>query len=368
MVVQSWRCLVNNEVYLLVGGTKYKGWQDVHVEKSLSALCGAFQVHLINTDMTDKTYWSLIMGDECQVYINDQLLITGFIEDINIEYAKEKHAIVVAGRDKLGDLVDCNRAFGQSREWVNQSVLSIIRSLCKPFGFTVVVDSSVQSEVNKREEQFGFNEEDSVYETIRRLCRKYYILPVTYGDGKLVLTRTGSTRTTDALQTGVNILRGALRRSNRERFSHYYIKGVSLGFDEKTISDFTHPKGDARDQLIQRYRPYTIVEDVNTSTGGCSLRAKAEAALRAGNSIVYEFEVPGWLQSDGSLWRLNQLVQITDPILALDDVMLIDQLRFTQGDAGQLTTIQVCLPDKYKTEADLAKAKTGLDVFAQLGI
>lgn len=359
---------MSNEVYLKLRGSKYKGWQDVQIEKSLSALCGAFQVRLIDTDPADKTDWSLTMGAECQVYIEDQLLVTGFIEDINIEYTKESHAIVVAGRDKLGDLVDCHRAFGQSREWVNQSVLSIIRSLCAPFGFSVVVDSSAQGVVNKREEQYGFNEGDTVYETIRRLCRKHYILPVTYGDGKLVLTRTGNARATDALQTGVNILRGALRRSNRERFSHYYLKGFSLGFDEKTTSDFTHPKGDARDQLIERYRPFTIVEDVNTSTGDCNLRAKAEAALRAGSSIMYEFEVPGWLQSDGSLWRLNQLVQITDPILALDDMMLIDQLRFTQGDAGQLTTIQVCTPEKYKAEADLTKAKTGLDIFAQLGI
>lgn len=351
-----------------MGGRKYNGWQDIHIEKSLSALCGAFQVRLVDTDFENKANWSLVMGEECKVYINDQLLITGFIEDINIEYDKDSHAISVAGRDQLGDLVDCHRAFEQSREWLNQSVLSIVTSLCNPFGFSVEVDSSATTAANKREATFGFNDGDTVYETIRRLCRKHYILPVTYGDGKLVLTRTGNTRAKDRLQTGINILRGALRRSNRERFSHYYLKGFSIGFDEKTLSDFTHPKGDARDQLISRYRPFLLLEDTNTSYGECSIRAKAEAALRAGNSFTYEVEVPGWLQSDGSIWQINNLVQLTDPILAVDELLLIDQIRFVQSDLGQLTTLQLCTPEKYKAEADLEKAKTGLDIFAQLGI
>lgn len=360
---------MNSTVYLQIGGLTYSGWQDVQVEKSMSALCGAFQVRMVDTGEIDAGRWPLTMGEECNLYIDSILMLSGFTEDINIEYDGANHAIMVAGRDKLGDLVDCHRAFDQKREWVGQTVLRIIKSLLTPFGFEVVVDSSVAASAAKVEDLFGFNDGDTVFETIRRLCHKHQIMPITYGDGKLVLTRTASQKSTDALQSGVNVLRGGLRRSNRERFSHYYLKGVSIGFDEKTVDDFTHPKGEARDQLIKRYRPFAIIEDTNTSFGECTTRAKAEAAYRAGSSVVYEFEVPGWLQSDGSVWQLNRLTTVRDTVLGLDgDELLIDQLRFVQGDQGQVTTIQLCTPEKYKAEADLSKAKSKLDDYALLGL
>lgn len=363
-----WGYWVNKEVFLHVNGKRYHGWQDIQIEKSLSALCGAFQMRLIDTDPDNKTNWTLKMGSDCEVYIDNKLLLTGYIEDINLEYSKDNHTIVVAGRDKLGDLVDCNRSFDQRREWLNQSVVNIIRSLCAPFGITVIADMGVLKSANKIETQYCFNEGDTVYETIRRLCNKHNIVPVTYGDGKLVLAAIGNSRAKDRLQTGVNILRGSLRRSNRERFSDYYLKGFSMGFDEKTVSDYVHPKGKARDQLIKRYRPYTIIEDNNTSYGDCSLRAKAEAAFRAGSSIVYEYDVAGWLQSTGDIWQINSLVPVVDSVLALSDVMLIDQIRFTQGDEGQITTLQLTIPGKYSAEADIAKMKTELDIFSQLGL
>lgn len=360
---------MSTNIYLRVGGRKYSGWQDIHIEKSMSALCGAFQVRVIDTGELQEDRWPLVMGQACDIYIEEQLVLSGYIEDINIEYDAGKHSIVIAGRDKLGDLVDCHRAFDQKREWVDYKIVNIIKAMLAPFGFAVLVDASATVTANKVEAQFGFNDGDTVFETIRRLCRKHYIIPITYGDGKLTLTRAGSVYANDPLQSGVNVLRGGLRRSNRERFSHYYLKGFSIGFDEKALSDFTHPKGDARDQLIARYRPFVIIEDANTSFGECTTRAKAEAALRAGSSVVYEYDVAGWLQSNKNIWQINQLVRVTDPVLGLlQEDLLIDQIRFVQGAEGQITTLQLCTPEKYKAEADLEKAKSKVDVLTQLGL
>ncbi len=357
---------MNNEVWLSVGGKKYAGWQDVQVEKSISALCGVFQVRLIDTRPFNKDDWPIHMGDSCSVYVGDQLLVTGYIEDLNVEYDKESHMIAIAGRDALGDLVDCHRAVGQRREWVSQTPAAIVKSLVAPFGIPVEIDPSAVGAANSREEMFSMNEGDTVFETMRRVCGKHQIQLITHGDGKLLLTRSGTERACDRLESGMNILRSALKQSDRDRYSHIYVKGVSIGFDEKTLSDFSHPRGDARDQLIRRYRPYVVVEDTNASLGNCSGRAKAEVAVRAGRSRVFEVDVPGWLQSNGQAWRLNQLVQVKDPVLDINSTLLLDQIRFTQGDEGQIATLQLCSPEKYKAEADLEAMKTKFDPLQQM--
>jgi len=353
-----------NEVSLSVNGKRYVGWQDIQVEKSLSALCGAFQVQLIDTRPLDKSDWPINMGDQVKVYINDQLLLTGYVDDINMEYDETRHSILIAGRDALEDLVDCHRAVGQRREWLSQTPEAIIRALVAPFGTSVRFDTAALSAA--REEMFSISDGDTVHETIRKLCRKHNVQMLTHGDGVLVFTRTGSERAVDRLETGINILRGGLKQSNRDRFSHYYVKGTAIGFDEKTVADFAHPKGEARDQLISRYRPYVIIEDTNTNIGNCSTRAKAEAALRAGRSRVYEYDVPGWLQSDGSVWKLNQLVELKERRHAFDGTLLIDQIRFVQSTDAQRTTLQLCSPEKYKAEADLEKMKTAFDPLASI--
>lgn len=350
---------MNSQLRLIVNEKAYTGWQDIQVEKSLSALCGAFQVKLVDTRPVKTEEWPIRMGDSCAVYIDDLLLVTGYIEDINLEYDNASHSIVIAGRDKLGDLVDCYRAEGQAREWVNQSSLAIIKALCSPFAIEVVVDPQVAEPLAKVDTNFGINDGDTVFETIRRLINKCHVLAVTHGDGRLLLTRTGTERAAGILKTGANVLRGTLKQSNKDRFSTYYVKGTSIGEDLKALTDFVQPHGKARDQLINRYRPLVIIEDTATSSGECALRAIAESAIRAGNSRVWEYDVAGWKQPDGTLWKLNQLVQVYDPVFGtLGDSLLAEQIRFVQGDEGQVTSIQLCSPQKYIAQVDLKLEKT----------
>ncbi len=355
---------------LVVGGKQYRGWKEVHVEKSLEALCGAFEVALYDTSRFDKTLWPIHMGDEFQVYIEDQLVVSGYIEDVNLSYSPTSHEFRIAGRDKLADLVDCHRPC--SALWGNQfsgwSVLRLIQKLCEPHHITVVVDASATSLAAEPEYLFGVNEGETVYESIRRVCQKHFIMPTTMGDGKLLLTRIGNTRATDRLESGVNILRGSVKQSNRERYSVYYIKGYGLALETASPDDYVHPKGQAGDPLIRRYRPFVLVDDANITVHDCRKRAVAEAQLRAGRSRVYEFDVAGWTQSDGSLWQINSMVQVKDDVFGLEETLLVDDTRFVLNEQqGEITTIQLVYPDKYKAEAQIGRIKAFSDLAALSG-
>jgi prophage tail gpP-like protein len=357
-----------SEVLLKVSGRQYSGWKEVHIEKSLEAICGAFEVALADTSPLDKSQWPLKMGDVCTLYIDNALILTGYIEDINLAYGAGMHEIRIAGRDKTGDLVDCYRGGDAVRMWENQTVAQLVRNLCQPFGISVVVQSSAAVSAAKQEVLFTANEGDTVFESIRRLCYKHHVVPMTHGDGILRLTKNGTSYSYDRIETGLNVLRGTLTQSNRERFSDYFSKGIGFSFDTAESKMYLRPSGDARDSLIRRYRPYVFLEETNVLGGDCKNRAKAEAAFRAGKSRTLEYDVPGWLQSNGEPWYLNSLVQVRDDVLGMNGSWLLDAIRHVvSSEQGSITTLGLVSPEKYKAQAELQKTATEFDaLFAAL--
>jgi len=179
-----------SKIILKVKEKEYSGWESAHVGKSLLQISGSFDFTATGIFGHVPEKWDIKLGDSCTVEIDDQVLITGYIEDMPISYDKETHTIQVAGRDKTGNLVDCSY-IETPNVWEKESVFNIISTLCDPFEINVVVNITVTDEVTAEIPKFKADEGETVYEMISRLCRHKAILPVSYGDGYLTLTRAG---------------------------------------------------------------------------------------------------------------------------------------------------------------------------------
>ena len=68
------------------------------------------------------------------------LLITGYIDTIDIDLTDTSCRLSVSGRDKTGDLVDSSAIHG-SGQWKNVRLEQIVRDICKPFGIEVLVQT-----------------------------------------------------------------------------------------------------------------------------------------------------------------------------------------------------------------------------------
>ncbi|MNW14852.1 phage late control protein GPD [compost metagenome] len=59
------------------------------------------------------------------------------------------------------------------------------------------------------------------------------------------------------------------------------------------------------------------------------------------------YQVQGWRQSNGDLWRHNTLVRVIDPVLEIDGDMLISKVTYSLSAQGSITTLQVAPPHTF---------------------
>lgn len=356
------------EIVLKVNGLAYHGWQEVRVEKSMDQIAGSFTVRASDRYPKKPSDWKMHLGDSCSVEIADVPVIQGYIEAMPVSYSAREHHIEVNGRDVTGDLVDCSFISGGDSEFLDLSIQEIASRLCAPFGIDVVVDSSASEAVQKKT-SLGVSQGDTVFEMIAKLCRIAQVLPVSYGDGKLYLTRAGSQQASGTVELGVNVLSGTLSQNDKDRFSEYIVKGQGKGEDSVAdLGSIVQPKGRALDSVISRYRPLVILAEKDVDFKTARDRAEWEAHMRAGASRQYEYQVQGWLQPDGVPWEINRMVRVKDDFLGLQDgTLLISRVEFGLSSGGTTTGLTLSYPEKYDvpppTEEDTASGiSSGFDI------
>jgi len=335
----------------------YSGWKEVRVTQSLNNICGAFSFYTSEKYPENPQEWDLHLGKKCSIEIDDQTVLVGYIEDVNIDYDSEGHNIQVMGRDVTCDLVDCTYN-GTSREWKKQSLGNIVKAICNSFGITVKIENSVSSICREKvtDGTLTSAEGEMAYELISRICKAKSILPVCYGDGFLTLTRAGTNGFAyDPIQLRYNVLSANAQLSNRERFYKYIVKGTSVGIDEKDLWEIAGVKNNnitdskniaAIDSIIKRQnRVFTKIADGNVDIKTCNDLADWEKTTRAGNSRKYIYTLVDWTQSDGNIWKLNSLVNVIDPMFNLKKNLLISDIEYSFSDNSG-TTVNLTVVSK----------------------
>lgn len=339
---------MNREMVLKVNGQSYSGWTSLNIKRSLDQMAGSFSFTAADRYVKESSKWNIKMGDSCTVELGRELLITGYIEEISVSYGAQSHAINFTGRDKLGDLLDCSYVKAEGEQgWKQARVHWILDDLCSQFGISVVVDTSVVTQAN---EQIDYAPDGGtpIANVIAELCNMKALLPITYGDGKLLLTRAGDDNTYDSLEAGVNILSADMLCTNLDRYSLYIVKGQGTGQDTMTLPDFIQPSGQMEDWVVPRYRPLIILSDAVTTNNDCTNRAAWEARVRAGKSRSVTYEVQGFTQSNGKPWPINALVRVNDPYLGITEKMLIHSVEFVyDGSTGSVTRLGVIHKEAY---------------------
>ncbi len=333
-----------SDIVLKIGKSLYSGWIKVNVDRSIDTLCGTFKLEVSDKWRHDMQRREIRPGDACQLLIDNQPVITGWIDDANPSYSADDHIISVSGRDATEDLVDCSGGTNGT-EWKGQNLAGIVSRACKPFNIPVLVETDLGEIFASETVQDG----ETVFELIDRLCRQRGVMAMSDGLGNLILTKASDQASGGRLVYGDNILSGSKSWSWRDRHSSYQIKGQQRSTFFVTPEQAASPSATVYDKSITRFRPLILNAETQGDDGRLQKRALVEKNSRAGKALQAQYRVQGWLTDGdkGEIWRPNRMVDVDDPYLGIQKSLLISTVRFSKNEAGSFSEITVTDPAAY---------------------
>ena len=355
-----------DELFIIVDGIPHKGWQQAQITRSIEAGPHQFSLTLSDRWVTGKNTQeneqlrTIQVGMPVEVLINDELIVSGYVDELAPSYDETSHSIRLTGSSKLSDLVACSSA---GKQFKGQSLLSICKTLCKPFAITVQATDNAAIEANKvftgRTHTLDLGQ--TLWDFLEELARIRGVLLTSDADGNLVILKAGTDSADIALELGKNIQRANGSFSAENLFSEYHVSGQqpSTPKDKGYIgAKVSQPKAQAKAVVkskgINRYRPFYISSDNPLSAAQCQARADWQKNVHEGRAERVTYTLSGWRQTiDGRLWTPNELVAVVDPWVGLDKERLIVETVFTLGEDGSHTELTVLPKSAFAKEPEL---------------
>lgn len=326
------------EVTLKTDGTVYGGWKSIDIRRSLEFAANTFSLGITDRWAGETASRPIRMGSPCEVWIDNEKLITGYVDDVNLRYDGKERSIEVEGRSKIADLIDCALKIGKDQEAQFNSLnfLQLAQRLAEPFGVKVIDNVGQFKPARARRLDPG----QRIFEALEEWSREEAAILTANADGNLVITRASNKRLRTMLKLGENIEAGQGRYSMKDRFSHYYVQAQTWGDDNNNGAATAHITGRA-DDLRVRFRPTVIVAEETETPEAVRKRAEWQRNVQYGRSMQVAYTVTGWRHADG-LWESNKLVRIEDEWLGLNGVWwIVATARFLLDDKGMRTELTV---------------------------
>ena len=335
-------------IQLTIEGRNHLGWTAATVTRSLETVAGVFDLTLSERDPGTTAPRRIRPGDACEVSVDGELVITGFVDTVDVRHDANSHEIGVRGRDATSDLVDCSAAT-KPGEWHNERLERIATALCQPFNIPVVrrVDTGAPFR------RFRIEEGESVFEAIERACRFRGVLPLSDGAGSLVLGSPTRSRIGARLERGVNLLSASGTADWTNRYSDYILQGQQPGNDFLGAPQAAHVRATARDPGVDRHRPLIIIAEQSVDLDEAKARIQWEANVRAARTRSVSVAVQGFRDAPrGDLWSPGSLVHITDDWLGLDTELLISTTAHSISEQGSITRMTLYPEDAFVQRAE----------------
>lgn len=349
-----------SDFYLEVNGLRYQGFTDVNVVKSIENLAGQFTFSTTVKDgFTSATESGITfltgnlgtlqndlkIQDEVKIYIDDTLLISGFIEDLSIAYSADSHSISIAGRDKTGDLIDSSII---QKSYSQRGFVKLIEMVLKDNGHTSIsVINDVANLSNLEANEIIKTEKgDSIATFLDRYAKKLQVLLITNEDGDLVITREGADLAIGNLISQMNgsnnnILSANISVNTSERFR--YIEVYSQSSNDDYTASSVNQSAIAIDSVIRDTRRKRVT--MSTATKALSLNnlAKWSVNVRKAKGSRYNCKVQGFYtqRNKGALWTPNTLVQLIDDRCQVNGQFLIQGVSYSKSLQGTFTELSI---------------------------
>lgn len=337
-----------NELSLIINNRDYSGWLDISFRRSMENLCGDFSVSITDRFTPNGLPFFVSGQDSVEIKIDGKKIMTGYVDFVNPAHGPRGTTIIIEGRDKTADLVDCS-AVHKTGSFKDTTLENMVKILIQPFN----IEAVFPADLPKDKFDFTIDSGDSVFQALDRLASKYGLLLQTDIDGRLVFMKNIFKRADTGLAMGDNVKFADAQYNMRDRFSQYIITGQNAtkgrGQYKKTQPQII---GRILDGEVLRNRPLLLQAETNATAASCRARAQWEKTIRRARAVRATFEAQGWYQTDSDrLWVMNEISTVNAKQVYIDNIdLLISSVEFRKSDSGVTTTLELVPEDSYLRE------------------
>lgn len=351
----------NEKVKLVVNDTEWTGWEEVTVTRAIDEGVSSFSLS-VSSKVTAKSDPTKIKpGMLAQVFYGKELLVTGYMDSVNVRNSRNTWSYTFTGRSKTKDLVDCSSEItGQMH---NMTFKQIAEKLAEPFGVKVVGDAS------KVIEKFQLNTDgESPMEALHRIAHQEEYSISDTPEGHLLLNKIGGITTKNILkqtkEENTAILTTDFTVGEHERFNKVIVMGQYKGSDKEFGKKINQVKAEFVDTEIRSTRVKIIMADKTMTPHDAYKKAEWTSKGNTSKATELNYEVQGWTGSAGELWRENRLVNVTDEVCGINNKeLIIAKVEYKiSNSSGSVCTLTITTPDAFKpdptdTDYDIKKTK-----------
>lgn len=370
---------VDDTPVLAIGGKAYSGWSSIRMSRGVDRCVADFDIEVSERWSGQDVPWQILPFSTCTLSFGHDLVLTGYVDEYMPRIGHTAHSVRVRGRSKTVDLIEDTPDI-PSGQFQGYGLAQIARSICALFNIQVVVDPSAAAAASTAFADATIERCETAFTFLERLGRLSAVLLTDDEQGRLVLTRAGSARAAGALLQGGNIQAADGVLSSRGRHSHYIVKGQhALGAGVASwggaggVGSSAPPAGSVQTQMqavaldttVPRYRPRVVLAESQLTQAQMQLRANWMKQFAYGQGTKAQITLSGWRQPDGSLWRVNQIVPTTAPMLGVDQDLLVASVEFRLTEAdGRISVLHVApveafTPDPGQVRVHKKKGKGG---------
>lgn len=327
-----------------VNGCVNADWTEWNVDSDLLIPADAFDLALYATQSTPLPP-EVEEGAPCTLHIGDELILTGHIDDLDHEVSRERHTVLIAGRDLAGTLTDCSSPLHHATQG---DLSDLVSRIAHPLGVT-------QSRVGTHafRERIQVEPGRSAWDVIRDVAEAAGLWPWMEPDGTLVIDRPDYQKpTVDHLRIrydgkGNNVTQLRVRRTSSGRYSEVTVLGQHASFEGNGwTTNRVSLHGYAEDRASKSRginRPYIAVDPTCDSQAEADRRAEKLLADGVFQAFDVAAIVPGWHAQDGSVWKPGRRVDVTSEPHGIDEALFIRgrRLRLSRT-RGRYTELRLC--------------------------
>lgn len=369
----------SDKVRVVVNGSasEYEYWTEISITSELNTVARSFQIGTTaKLPQSADLLTAFKVGDEVQVYIGNDLVLTGYIDATPISYDGTNVTAGIVGRSRTEDVIDCSPAPAgydfsatvNSQKWsatrsagdfvepeititANQfkdvPLKQAVAQLIAPYGIHLIceLDNNI---VNGNISQ-TIKDDDTILKALQNLVGTtgLYFIDDEFGNLKIVDENKRS-HNLASLNLGKNVLAASAQFDGSKLFQLYRMNSSQKGVNNKTGKTL-QSYSDFSDAEVLRFRFLRKTDQKQNGSGQSS--KQNEANFRRSQFNKTSYTVVGWRQFEGGeLWKANTLVTIQDDILNNSQEMLITKVTYTLSSAGMLTTLDCVPPAGFKPD------------------